>query len=995
MRFRTHIKQNERGRSMVEILGVLAIIGVLSFGGIQGYKYAMDKHRANDIVNEVNMRATDIWHLYQDGEKELPDSPEADAFPEYPEMTQTGFEILVTSHPPVAFRTWVNNVPSAVCQKVLQENLDDAVQGLKFVQVDNGGGLIRYTGDIAICGESGTENQMVFTSFLDEDGGAVASPVNPDNPNTPLIYCVEQDDCPQECGGAVCEEDTMTCRDACAGTDKPICMRETGTCVECQTNDDCAIVGDNYVCNTADYTCQEVRKCVTGEYRAKSGACIPCDDINAVEISQEKFFDLTLNIEDDTTGVEQCNACNNTHTVTVDEATGTTYCGVGCIKGVTYESLNDGCIPCRKADGSLNTEPHRINQNNNARSMCEACGLIWWNNYYLQNTCGYFPTCEKGTFLSVGSNPTCVDCNSNTQYRVSGWEGGGYTPYFGSSSWSSEKINAICTDNCRDENGNPTRELGSGALCKPLCQQPDEDASITACTDKDDSTVCNRQFRSGGVCYACSTSTSKSIATGGTEEIDTYEEQVCVNCGRTVKNGYCIIEKEPQLGQFRGKDGNLYNCTVNGADIVSEEDSGCIANCRQKNGKYSMDADATPIRWIHTYSDGSQKCFKTCPSNKWQSTAGMCMDCSQDNGTYATYYNIRLNADTCEKACQNTDYPRENLNGYCVLQTCPNDTDGMVKYRGTMGDCLRCDYTGQPDRGVSSNSMITSAQCARCNNRVAVRTWDSWAVCALINPGSSGVCNSKNVQLPENMPTELKAKVQPYVNGDYDGQMFRDNSGYCHECTTSAAPSTSAEQCNMCNIDKMQRTYTNGVCSLGGCQTDEFMNNTPNCVKCKPSTEPSSYISSTYQLKAGHTSSCTQCGNRQIMTIGSTGLQYCVPNDCIQNADWQSVANGKCQDCTADNNVREIGTELVYRQLCEACNRVAFSKKNGDNVSWYCSKIVNDGYFVDASGAIQSCSSASDTMIPNTSKAISACEAASCNRVTETDRDGQVWCMKN
>ena len=86
-------KINELGRSMVEILGVLAVIGVLSFGGIQGYKYAMDKHRANDIVNEVNMRATDIWHLYQDGEKELPDSPDEDAFPEYGEMTQTGFEI--------------------------------------------------------------------------------------------------------------------------------------------------------------------------------------------------------------------------------------------------------------------------------------------------------------------------------------------------------------------------------------------------------------------------------------------------------------------------------------------------------------------------------------------------------------------------------------------------------------------------------------------------------------------------------------------------------------------------------------------------------------------------------------------------------------------------------------------------------------------------------------------------------------------------------------
>ena len=35
-------KANESGRSMVEMLGVLAIIGVLSVGGVAGYHYAMD-----------------------------------------------------------------------------------------------------------------------------------------------------------------------------------------------------------------------------------------------------------------------------------------------------------------------------------------------------------------------------------------------------------------------------------------------------------------------------------------------------------------------------------------------------------------------------------------------------------------------------------------------------------------------------------------------------------------------------------------------------------------------------------------------------------------------------------------------------------------------------------------------------------------------------------------------------------------------------------------
>ncbi len=43
-------KKLESGRSMVEMLGVLAIIGVLSIGGIAGYSLSMRRHRANDVV---------------------------------------------------------------------------------------------------------------------------------------------------------------------------------------------------------------------------------------------------------------------------------------------------------------------------------------------------------------------------------------------------------------------------------------------------------------------------------------------------------------------------------------------------------------------------------------------------------------------------------------------------------------------------------------------------------------------------------------------------------------------------------------------------------------------------------------------------------------------------------------------------------------------------------------------------------------------------------
>lgn len=49
-----NFKKLESGRSMVEMLGVLAIIGVLSVGGIAGYSLSMRRHRANVIVDLAN-----------------------------------------------------------------------------------------------------------------------------------------------------------------------------------------------------------------------------------------------------------------------------------------------------------------------------------------------------------------------------------------------------------------------------------------------------------------------------------------------------------------------------------------------------------------------------------------------------------------------------------------------------------------------------------------------------------------------------------------------------------------------------------------------------------------------------------------------------------------------------------------------------------------------------------------------------------------------------
>ena len=54
------LPSSQSGRSMVEMLGTLAIIGVLSIGGIAGYSYGMDKYRANQTIQDINLRMMDL-----------------------------------------------------------------------------------------------------------------------------------------------------------------------------------------------------------------------------------------------------------------------------------------------------------------------------------------------------------------------------------------------------------------------------------------------------------------------------------------------------------------------------------------------------------------------------------------------------------------------------------------------------------------------------------------------------------------------------------------------------------------------------------------------------------------------------------------------------------------------------------------------------------------------------------------------------------------------
>jgi len=57
-------KDNQSGRSMIEMLGVLAIIGVLSVGGISGYSKAMAKYKLTKAQDQITMLLMNVRTAY-------------------------------------------------------------------------------------------------------------------------------------------------------------------------------------------------------------------------------------------------------------------------------------------------------------------------------------------------------------------------------------------------------------------------------------------------------------------------------------------------------------------------------------------------------------------------------------------------------------------------------------------------------------------------------------------------------------------------------------------------------------------------------------------------------------------------------------------------------------------------------------------------------------------------------------------------------------------
>ncbi len=123
--------KNQSGRSMVEMLGVLAIIGVLSVGGISGYRTAMSKNQANRFINQLQIDLVNMEAEYQMRGKVEQDISMPDDlcfYGDYGCYGNDGIGISYMDIPPAAFADAINTIlPCDALTKLVEEQTSATV----------------------------------------------------------------------------------------------------------------------------------------------------------------------------------------------------------------------------------------------------------------------------------------------------------------------------------------------------------------------------------------------------------------------------------------------------------------------------------------------------------------------------------------------------------------------------------------------------------------------------------------------------------------------------------------------------------------------------------------------------------------------------------------------------------------------------------------------------------------------------------------------------
>lgn len=403
-----HYFKYESGRSMVEMLGVLAIIGILSIGAAAGYNYAINKHRANQILQDIRL-------IYQ--ETKYPNTVQqivnGGAFPDMEIDTQSAYEYSFTfpdlddfiydsagETTPNLISVNVSGVPQTACD-ILLKNKPSYVLMLKA----NGE-------SVWACDQEVNELNYIFEITSDSLDYGTCSVCTGE-------HCFDDDlNCPE---GEYCYNDT------CSKCAPEYTLQTDDTCVKCTTNYNAKITQEN---------CYRCKGTLWG-YRLHSGAANQCVQCGTGMIATTKEFceERCGHLDDmvhmsgyclsctkfsyltgvDKESCEKCMAINDNIIFYPKDANGTATTGL--------------CADCVKAGGSLNADGTACvcpggqvwTFGNNNHSYCRQCGA-WDGTRMMKTECD---KCKDYYYVpaNTGNNRdgTCKACSTGQTKSTDGY----------------------------------------------------------------------------------------------------------------------------------------------------------------------------------------------------------------------------------------------------------------------------------------------------------------------------------------------------------------------------------------------------------------------------------------------------------------------------------------------------------------------------------------------------------------------------------------------
>ncbi len=603
--------KSELGRSMVEMLGVLALVGVLSVAAVAGYSYAITKWKANETLSEIGQRAMEesLFLMKPSTNPVLGmQLPETDFGP----TSSLGYAVsaFISDVNEDYFEIVLQNVPGAVCQQLIR---DDEISIGIFV------GETLASGEPSLCGTEETTPEMSFVFRADLSRFDNCSKKGYFDLTDLSCHCSGNtyiDSETNEClcpAGHVWSEDEKTCVESLC----PENQYETVTngCVPCSDQTPYKVSGAGAtlcvsVCgedNKMLYQglCMDKNRCKWGEEVINhGGGCYPCTN-------------KTLYIPYDSFAESMCKACKQTtgkdHHMT---SLGVCVQTDDCIKGTSVRCQSStggdgGCCSCTGNNDLV------IGGNGVVgpveKEYCEAClNSAGQKNRKVEGIYCVKIVCDEGEFK--GSDGKCYPCSKQGAVSIG--------------------TDAALIASCEAES------CGREATADGLCQIKDCPEGTSVRLESGACYSCSQEtgFNVGTVaadqaaCLACSparhlTSWNYCVLTGRCANVPIYNGAYCIEChdaralligtgpvemkecnencqGKRIAlgSGYCALKSCAEKTQFMDAKGACHDCSYTASVKVGPDDytQALCRACEQhprfviNNICYRCDTDETP-----------------------------------------------------------------------------------------------------------------------------------------------------------------------------------------------------------------------------------------------------------------------------------------------------------------------------------------------------------------------------------------------------------------